>query len=277
MIQPPKNLTHKRKQHLEEIAEWIIEDYFDEEEVIKPETIAKLNGITYSDNDYNGDFKALIECKNSKFHIFLHFSVGENLNTTHVRYSFAHELGHYFIYEHYLELMNLGFLPNNSNSELLAENIFEKEAEFFASCFLMPRSRIIKDINADHFNIDTILNICSKYQVSLSAALSRYMALSSIPIMVVFTYIDGTYNYHLKSKDFPFYALNLSSEEQVPAGSKACDCCFNTTIDYTSAKINLAEVWFNPKNEKDKLRAFSEHCFQQPALGRIVSVIWEVL
>jgi len=120
------------------------------------------------------------------------------------------------------------------------------------------------------------LNICCQYLVSLSATLSRYMALSSIPIMVVYKYVDGTYNYLLKSKEFSFYKLNLSSDDQVPASSKAWDCCFSSLIDYTTAKVNFSEVWFNPKNENDKIRAFREHCFLQPTIGRIVSVIWEV-
>lgn len=212
-----------------------------------------------------------------EFHIYLNVGIGENLHSPHVRYSFAHELGHYFIDEHRWELMNSGYLAHIPDIPLLSQHIYEKEAEFFASCLLMPRSRVIHDITTELFSIDTVQKICGKYQVSLSAALSRYMAVSSIPIMVIHTYTDGTFDYHLKSRNFPFYKLNLSPGNIVPVASKAWECCFTIWNDYTSPKVNQAEVWFCPKNENDALRTFNEHCFLQPAIGRVVSVIWEIV
>jgi len=85
------------------------------------------------------------------------------LHSPRVRYSFAHELGHYFIDEHRWELLNSGYLAHVPDIPLLSQHIYEKESEFFASCLLMPLSRFIHDMTNEHFNIDVVLKICGKY------------------------------------------------------------------------------------------------------------------
>jgi Zn-dependent peptidase ImmA (M78 family) len=276
MVKPRKNLSHKKKAEIEEIAQWPIDDHFDEYELIRPEFIAIAEGISYSFNNYNSNFEGLIECSNGHFHIYLNVGKSQNLNSPQVRFSFAHELGHYFIDEHRWELMNSGFLAHVPEIPMLSQHIFEKEADFFASCLLMPRSRVIRDLPVDKFNIDTILLISRKYQVSLLASLSRYIALGEIPILIIVSDVDGTFQYKLPSKNFPFHTLNLSAANIVPAESKAWEYCFGEGNDITIPKVNRAGVWFRPKNENDALRTFSEYCFAQPAFGKIISVLWEV-
>jgi Zn-dependent peptidase ImmA (M78 family) len=270
-----KILSSKRKAEIEEQAEWAIEDRCPPAEFIDPAVIAKARGITYSLNDYNNDFKGLIECRESKFHIYLNAVKNETLKSEGVRYSFAHELGHYLIDEHRLELMNQGILPQSSTDPILSENIFEKEAEYFASCLLMPRSRINNDIKGVVFSFDLILQIRRMYHVSLTAALLRYVSIGETPIAIICSR-DGKVPYPpWKHKNFPFYNLNLAENGSVPPGSKAGDYFYDGIEDFRTTKTLDASCWFRIKNESDQQRLFHEYCFLMKTVNQVTSVVWE--
>lgn len=271
-----KILSSKRKEELEELAEWTVEDHCPPSESIDPVRIAKALGITYSLNDYNNEFKGLIECRDSKFHIYLNAANNETLKSKGLRYSFAHELGHYHIDEHRLELMDQGILPQSSTDPMLSENIFEKEAEYFASCLLMPRSRINNDIKGIEFSFDLILQICRKYQVSLTAALLRYVSIGETPIAIICSR-DGKVPYPpRKHKNFPFYNLNLAENGSVPPDTKAGDFFYHGIENFRTTKTLPASCWFRIKNEQDQQRLFHEHCFLMKTVNQVMSVVWEV-
>ena len=83
-------LTAKRKQLLEEDAEWIADEYFEPDELVRPEVIAEAEEFTYSLGDYNNDFKGLIHYFNGRFHVYLDTTFGKKLSDTVIRYSFAY-------------------------------------------------------------------------------------------------------------------------------------------------------------------------------------------
>ena len=268
-------LTAKHKQLLEEDAEWIADEYFEPDELVRPEVIAKAEGFTYSLGDYNNDFKGLIHYFNGRFHVYLDTTFGKKLSDTVIRYSFAHELGHYFIYEHRAELLAEGLLRTSSETAMLADELLEKEAEFFASCLLMPRTRFLADIAEQPFSTWLIHQLCKKYKVSQTAALMRYMALGREQISVIFTRTDGTFERRIQSPHFRHYNLNLDADGKIPAGSVAGRYCYDRNEDFKTNNLIAADVWFNPKTEEDALRVYKEECLLQPNLKRIVSVVYE--
>jgi len=271
-----KKLTARRKEEIEEIARWAYEDIFAADELIRPEVIARQLGITYTLGNYDQSFKGLIEYRRGRYHIYLHTDHNEQIRSTQVRYSFAHELGHYFIDEHRWKLESMGVLPKDPASPMLAESILEKEAEYFAACLLMPRERFIADVSFKEFSPALILEICQKYRVSLSAALFRYMALGEVPLCIINSTVNGEYKYHLKSRQFPFYTLALDENNMIPVASRAGDYCYNSISDFATPLVLPASTWFYPKTEADSLRFFAEACYLQKMAGRVMSVIWEV-
>lgn len=179
-MQQPKRipiLTAKRKKILELDAEFIADEFFEPHELIRPEIIAKDAEIKFSIGTYNNDFKGLIHFLNGKFHIYLDNTYASSLNDPVIRYSFAHELGHYFISEHRDKLIAKGMLGSTNGAAMLDEGLFEKEAEYFASCLLMPRTRFLASIAQKQFSTWLIHKLCKKFMVSQTAALMRYMAL----------------------------------------------------------------------------------------------------
>jgi hypothetical protein len=269
-------LTAKRKEQLEQEAQYIADEYFTDNELIRPEIIAKDENITYTINNYNKDFKGLILYKNGRFHIFLDDSNGTTLNAPVIRYSFAHELGHYFIDEHRTELIRLGILPQAAGNGMLNDSIFEKEAEYFAACLLMPRKRILNDIAGKGFSTWLIHQICKTYKVSLTAAFSRFMVLGETPISIITNYLDGKHDRVLHSKLFPHHTLNLDEYGYIPATSVAGRFCYQGNDDFKTDNLLSADIWFNPKTEEDALRVYKEDCLVQQNLNRIVSIVYEV-
>ncbi len=268
-------LTAKRKQLLEEDAEWIVDEYFAPDELIRPEVIAEAEGFTHSLGNYNNDFKGLIHYLNGGFHVYLDTTFGNTLNDTVIRYSFAHELGHYFINEHRSELLAMGLLGSTNGAAMLSGGLFEKEAEFFASCLLMPRTRFLTEIAEQPFSTWLIHQLCKKFKVSQTAALMRYMALGDEQIAVIFNHTDGRHDYKIQSPHFPHYNLKLDENGKIPAASVAGRYCYNGDDDFKTNNLLAADVWFNPKTKEDALRVYREECLLQKNLNRIVSVVYE--
>jgi len=275
MTKSRKILSAKRKETIEQTALLVLDDYYPGDDLIKPEVIARGEKITYSANDYNNDFKGLIQCINWKFHIYLDVRRGENLNSGNVRFSFAHELGHYFINEHRFALMNEGILPKVASDPMLTDDIFEKEAEYFASCLLLPKDNFHQDIVETEFRFDLIIHLSSKYRVSLTAVLLRYLVLGEIPIAVICSR-DTRYLWHRTSKGFPFYRLNLEAETQIPHGSRAGDYFYEGKREFKISKLMPASLWFLSASKDELIRTFKEHCFRHQATNQVISVIWEM-
>jgi|GEM_PF-399649 len=269
-------LTAKRKEELEQEAQYIADEYFTDAELIRPEIIAKDENITYTINNYNKDFKGLIRYRNGRFHIYLDSTNGTTLNAPVIRYSFAHELGHYFIDEQRTELIRLGVLPQAAKNGILYDSIFEKEAEYFAACLLMPRKRILNDIAEKEFSTWLVHQVCKKYKVSLTAAFSRYMVLGDLPIALITNYMDGKHDKILHSRLFPHHSLNLDEYGYIPAASVAGRYCYQGNEDFKTNNLLASDVWFNPKTEMDALRVYREDCMVQQNLNRVLSIVYEV-
>lgn len=265
-------ITAKRREELEELAEMIACDYSDTG-YINLEAIALNYGIAYTLNDYNDDFKGLIEYNENSFHIYLNKTQGKNLRAHGVRYSFAHELGHFLINEHRSALMSQGMLERNPDKKLDLSDVYESEAEFFASCLLMPRDLVLTDLDESELNFDLILHLSKKYNVSFTAAILRYLLLGSTPISVIVSQ-ERKYVWHSTSKLFPFYSLNLEPGFLVPTGSLANAHFEGSDISKITACLP-AYTWLHPHNRKDERKVFKEICIPQLSLNQAISVIWE--
>src|ERR1700748_3499337 len=132
--------TRKKEIELSELAESIVE-YYCPEGIVNPAQIAEMKGISYSYGDYGDAFDGLIEQENTSFHIFINT---KNFPADHPRsrFTFAHELGHYFIDEHRNALLS-GRTPSHpSYTDFSSKNPVELEADHFASSLLLPERRI---------------------------------------------------------------------------------------------------------------------------------------
>lgn len=105
------------------------------QEIMHSEKI-KYKEVKSENTDFVG---ALTKIKNQAY-IFVNKDI-DNIGRKH--FTIAHELGHYFL-SHNLH-SNLGFCTNNDIAEEeYQKNPIEREANYFASCLLMPEEKVKK-------------------------------------------------------------------------------------------------------------------------------------
>jgi len=267
-------LSKTRKEELSELAEYLVNEYNKDSERVQPNEIAEKLGISYSFNDYNREYLGLIDYKNQSFHIYLHVDKHTKISTPQVRYSFAHEIGHFFIYSHRMELMRNGIMSHSQVGGSSSDNIYEKEADYFASCLLLPESRYKPDIANAKFSMGLIFDLCGKYKVSVQAALIRYISLGPHPIMVVRSADGKVTERHTRHNDFPYYNLKLKEGSFVPDGTAAAEMyALDERPNHITRQVKAAS-WFKRAEEEKSDEVFTEMALYYKPMNQVLSVIW---
>ena len=110
-----------------------ISDYYFPNGRVEPEIIAGKNGITFNYGEYADSFDGMIECENGQFHIYINTNRLQHAYSDRARFTFAHELGHFFIDNHRNALLS-GKSPSHSSfTGFIVKNKAERQADYFAS------------------------------------------------------------------------------------------------------------------------------------------------
>jgi Zn-dependent peptidase ImmA (M78 family) len=137
---------------------------------INIEDIAKKRGLDVVPYELGDDVSGLLAIKDGKG------TIGYNLAEPKVRrrFTIAHELGHYELHK---ELNNLfvdkQFIFRSQNSPATVDHkVMENEANYFASCILMPTNEIRKLLETTDIDLVTeegIKELAKKFEVSTTA------------------------------------------------------------------------------------------------------------
>ncbi|GGC15850.1 ImmA/IrrE family metallo-endopeptidase [Dyadobacter sediminis] len=248
-------LSRKREIELSELAETIAELYCPSE-IVLPEHIATMKGITFSNGDYGSAFDGLIEFENGSFHIFVNTKLDGDLRQARPRFTFAHELGHYFIDEHRQALLN-GRTPSHpSYTNFASKNPIEIEADHFAASLLLPASRVKKDCVKRSFNFSLVQDISQKYGASITATVLRLMTIDKHPIMLVCS-VQGKVKWFKHSHDFPFKWLKQPFG-YVPKYTLA-GTYFKNGEKFAEELPISANEWFEYVSDRDLSRNFWDY------------------
>jgi Zn-dependent peptidase ImmA (M78 family) len=267
------DIPRPRLEEISELAEYYAGTYCRVSQVIAPQDIATAIGLKFSAGNYKEAFDGLTRFKNGRFHVFINLRETDHLFSPRVRYSFAHELGHYTMESHRTALMTPGVKPHASFADYCFDSETEREAEFYASCLLMPAGMIKKDIAKRKFDFVLVDELRSKYQVSVTAALLRLMALDMRPFMVVCTR-NGKIAWQRCSHDFPFYKIMRGLNDAVPVNTGGGEYYTDGTR-YNTTQTVYAGDWFLLLSSADQRRPFHEHCIYYEPLDQVTSVLWE--
>lgn len=197
------------KSKIKKLAEFIALQY--DEKVTPLEKIVKAEGLrVYFDNYDKGTFDGMTIYEKEKFYIHINIDNGNRIDSARGRFTLAHELGHYIIDTHRIGLM-MGLLePHHSTTNQKQFYEIEREADYFASCLLMPEERFQKDIYKKKFCFDLINSLSKEYYVSITACAFRFAQIGSHPIMIIYAE-SGIIKWVYNSDDFPYkYLLNQS-------------------------------------------------------------------
>lgn len=235
------------------------------EEIIKEEELE----VFYDSYD-KGTFDGMTIFDEGNFYIHINTANSNKSDNGRGRFTLAHELGHYIIDSHRIGLM-LGLLephPSKTHQKQLYE--IEREADYFASCLLMPEERFKKDIFRKKFDFNLIKWLSKEYNVSITACAFRFAQIGSHPILMIYAE-NGNIKWTFSSEDFPFkYLLNSSKiSDSFVMGEYFKDV---STEIYKTEQIWAIDC-FNYVKEDDINRKFYEQCITYK--NSALSIIWE--
>lgn len=262
-------IKNSSKSKIKKLAEFIALQY--DEKVTPLEKIVEAEGLrVYFDNYEKGTFDGMTIYENEKFYIHINIDNGNRIDSARGRFTLAHELGHYIIDTHRIGLM-MGLLePHHSTTNQKQFYEIEREADYFASCLLMPEERFQKDIYRKKFCFDLINSLSKEYNVSITACAFRFAQIGSHPIMIIYAE-SGIIKWVYNSDDFPYrYLLN----NKKISDSFVMGEYFNNTATEIS---KTAQIWaidcFDCVKSEDSNKKFYEHCITHKNFA--LSIIWE--
>jgi len=142
------------------------------------------------------------------------------LFTTHIasegfqRFSVAHELGHYLLDGHPEALFPNGNGAHASKAGFVSADVYEREADHFASGLLMPGYLFKEALRYEDEGLEAIEALADKCKTSITATAIRYANLTTMPAAVIMS-TGGRVDWAFLSKelrDFPDIAWPRKGE-----------------------------------------------------------------
>jgi len=263
-------ILEQRKANLKNLAEFIAED-FCIGNITELRKIARFEGVPYYYDNYEDAFDGMLVYDSQDFHIHINTDSGNTEESKRGRFTFAHELAHYFIDQHRLGLKYGILKPHASFNNLNTTSIIEEEANYFAGCLLMPSGKFKKAPHTKKFSLKTIISLSESFNVSLPSSLIRFADVGTHEIFAVVSK-NGKVQWFASSNDFPKWKFNFKRQESLPEGARVLQGqILNEAL--TDISLTTPEIWFLP-NELDARadRILNEQCYY--AQNYVVTLLW---
>jgi len=191
-------------QSFEDIAELAegIGNCFIYEDKVNLEMIAESENISFIKGNYGNHFLGQLVHYSNKFYIILNLDQLANCESGRIRFTIAHELGHYFIDEHRVKLKNGISLSFKEDSDSYKNKKMEFAANHFAAHLLMPKNHFIEQIKDLESGISGILTPKTKYETSIESTIYHYLKLNLSTCLMIRWHSDCTFHYASCSKKF---------------------------------------------------------------------------
>jgi Zn-dependent peptidase ImmA (M78 family) len=171
-------LPIERKMEISGLAEIVADRYCVDAE-LDLEKVARENNITYSYNYYGDNFDGILEYIDGCFHIYINLEQCSSIHSGRARFTFAHELGHYYLDEHRNALRYGKISPHLSETEYISDSLIEKEADWFATNLLMPAPKVISTMKHKNvLTLDDIINLSLTFKTSITSMSIRIVTLN---------------------------------------------------------------------------------------------------
>ncbi|GFD78701.1 ImmA/IrrE family metallo-endopeptidase [Tenacibaculum sp. IMCC1] len=262
-------MVSSSRSQIKKLAEFIALQYNSKitplEKIIEDESLD-----IYYDNYGRNTFDGMTLFHNDSFSIHINKDNGNKINSPRGRFTTAHELGHYFIDSHRIGLTQGLLEPHPSFTNNKQYNKIEREADYFASCLLMPEERFKKDIFNKKFDIQLIDSLKEEYNVSRTACAFRYASIGEHPLFIIFAE-SGKVKWTHYSDDFPYkYLIN---DDIVPKNTVIGEYFLNIDTEV----FKTEEIWaidcFKYVKDDNIQQKFYEHCITYK--NKALSIIWE--
>lgn len=166
------------------------------------EKIAKKKRIQFIHNDYGEDFLGQLVHLSKKFYIVLNTNLLSKGDSGRIRFTIAHELGHYFIDSHRAKLsegISLSFKGDLNDEE---SKSIEIAANHFAAHLLMPKRKFKKLAHKLDPGLSCVLDLKNIFDTSIECTVKHYINLNISASIMIRWRSDCTYHYASYSKSF---------------------------------------------------------------------------
>jgi len=166
------------------------------------EKIAKGKRIHFIESNYGNHFLGQLVHYSKRFYILLNTDQLSKSESGRVRFTIAHELGHYFIDGHRTKLakgISLSFKGELSEQECKK---IEIAANHFAANLLMPKTHFIKFAKKLEPGLAGIFILKTKYDTSIESTTKQYVNLDLSASVMIKWRADHTFHYAWCSKSF---------------------------------------------------------------------------
>jgi len=263
----------KRRRFVNELTDFIASDFMEGSQMSLTR-IARFEDVNFYFDHYENAFDGMLLYDNKDFHIHINLDSGNTETSKRGRFTFAHELGHYFLDEHRLGLKYGKLDPHASFHNLNQKTLIEIEADYFASCLLMPQQKFRKYPTERKFSLNTILTLSNSFQTSVPSTLIRFAEIGTHEICAVVSK-NGIASWYAKSEDFPKWSHKFKRGEKLPRNTVAGD--FPAVLEKKFTEIEKVDVdsWFTPSREDNRAnRQMYEQCYYSDSYGYVVSLLW---
>ena len=217
---------------------------------VNPFDIAKDEGIELAPGTYGDGFDARIEYLPAVKRFVIYYRLpGAGRPEGRVRFSIAHELGHFYIPEHRQRLLRGDV--HNSQSDFRSQDPHEQEADEFAANFLMPKELFHQEVRRFRQRICTLAEICQmadqRFHTSVTSTARRYCQ-CDIEACSIAVSENGVIRWAMYSEDMQARNMKyIPFGHAVPATSKTArlwnEFRQNGVTDPVEGAVD-AEVWF---------------------------------
>ncbi|MDJ1498948.1 ImmA/IrrE family metallo-endopeptidase [Cytophagaceae bacterium DM2B3-1] len=223
-------------------------------------------------DDYGNYFDGMLVWDKPSFYIHLNTAKGNYQQSKRGRFTLAHELGHYFIDCHREGLKRKILNSHPSNNILIQHETIEAEADYFASCLLMPKNKLRSFTGGKSFSFDLLYELSNAFDVSLTAAILRFVEVGTHEIMVVFSE-NNQVKWYQRSADFPALPNKFRVGGNLPPTSVAGEFFRNKHSRYTGIEPISLDDWFYYRHGAPSYPLY-EQCFYSDIYNYVISVIW---
>ena len=264
-------LTEIRKKKLREFAEFVSMD-FQSPEGTDLKAIAASEEVPIILDHYKNGFDGMTVFDRDQFFIHINLDSVGHLETGRARYTLAHELAHVCIEEHRIGLASSQFEPHASTFAFNShKNRVEEEADYFASCLLMPTEAFKKAAAGKKFSLDLIRFLSEKFGSSILATTIKFAEAGTHEIFVVFSQ-KNVAKWYVKSEDFPSWPFRFKVGGQIPPTTVAGEFYTKSDSKFTGVEPIEPNDWFYPKWEVNS--QLNEQCFYSDSYGYVISFRW---
>jgi len=231
--------------------------------------IAREEGILLGPGNYGEEFDGRIEFHPQK-NKFILFYPGNNKNrpSTRIRFSVAHELGHYYMSEH-RKLLTQG-QSHYSKSGFICDNKLEREADFFAAALLIPK-KILNQfcVRKKFYTLKELVELANTWQTSLTGAGIRYVQCTSECCAIVLSQ-DCEVLFYLPSDDADCRGFKWLGRKKVSPRSATVEAGKNQGSANVFEQASHTEMWFTDRRASCKLW---EEAFPLGYTGLVLTIL----